>query len=222
MEKTKTKKPAVIHNLIKIKALLFLKMRQQTENRAATARQIAIATGGNPDSLYVLLGRWTAWELVHWRGTEPYTYMIAPEGERYLSKIDNWFFKGYYSKKRKKRVPGYRGKVEALRLEILIASKAVFWWRYTRQRTNSRDENSNRGLVCYFKAPFEKSSDFVKVEGSEGRAVAWPKDILLVIRCKNAFEADHSIQGWATRGKGMIQGAIDANIGLVWAKDAQQ
>ena len=91
MEKTKTKKPVVIHNLVKIKTLLFLSMRRQTEKRAATAREIAVATGGNPDSLYVLLQRWTKWGLVHWLGTTPYSYMIAPEGQRYLSKSPTGF-----------------------------------------------------------------------------------------------------------------------------------
>ena len=80
MEKTKTKKPTVIHNLVKIKALLFLSMRQQMEVRTATSREIAIATGGKADSLYVLLQRWYQWGLVRCIPSLPYTYMIADEG----------------------------------------------------------------------------------------------------------------------------------------------
>ena len=220
MEKIKTKKPVVIHNLVKIKALLFLSMRQQTEKRVATARQIAIATGGNADSLYVLLQRWNRWGLVDCIPSTPYAYMITEEGLRYLLKIDNWFFSGYYSKKRKRRVQGYRGKVEALKLEIAIASRAAFWWRYTGQRTNSRDEDNNRGLVYYIEAPFQKAKDFSKVEHSEGRGVIWPKDRLLVVKCGNALDADQAVIAWGfDRGRDLAQAIIDAKIGLVWAKD---
>ena len=220
MEKTKTKRPVVIHNLVKIKTLLFLSMRRETDRGGAYAREIAIATGGNADSLYVLLQRWCRWGLVSYIPSLPYCYMIADEGLRYLSKIDKWFFSGYYSKKRKKRVPGYRGKVGVLKLEIAVASKAVFWWRYTGQRTDSRDEDSNRGLVYFIEAPFQKAKDFSKVEHSEGRGVIWPKDRLLVVKCGNALDADQAVIAWGfDRGRDLAQAIIDANIGLVWAKD---
>ncbi|MFC1913964.1 hypothetical protein ACFLXF_01675 [Chloroflexota bacterium] len=117
-----------------------------------------------------------------------YNYELADEGYRYLQNIDNWFFSGYYSKKCKKRVPGYRGKVEDLRREIAIASKAVFWWRYYGNSWGrDRDNDDNKGIVYYLKAPFEKADDFIKVKGSEGRPVVWPKNRLLVVR----FEIAH-------------------------------
>jgi len=96
----------------------------------ATAGEVAIATGCNRDSLYILLQRWVRWGLVSYIPSTPYAYSIADEGLRYLGKINDWFFSGYYSRKRKRRVPGYRGKVEDLRREIAIASNAVFWWRH--------------------------------------------------------------------------------------------
>lgn len=220
MEQTKTKKPVVIHNLVKIKTLLFLSMRRQTDKRAAYARQIAIATGGNTDSLYVLLQRWRCWGLVDCIPSAPYAYMIADEGLRYLSKIDKWFFSGYYSKKRKRRVSGYRGKVEALKQEIVEASRAIFWWRYLGHGRND-GEDSNRGTVYYIEAPFQQAEDFSKVENSEGRPVIWPKTRLLVVRFGNAVEADHAVQAWGfDRGRALAQAIIDANIGMVWAKDA--
>ncbi len=222
MEKTKTKKPVVIHNLVKIKTLLFLSMRKQTDKRAAYARQIAIATGGNADSLYVLLQRWRRWGLVDCIPSTPYAYMIADEGLRYLSKIDKWFFSGYYSKKRKRRVPGYRGKVEALKREILEASRAIFWWRYMGHGRNDGEEDSNRGFVYYIEAPFQESSDFSKIENSEGRPVIWPKTRLLVVRFGSALAAYQALPEWGfkQRTKELGQAIVDAKIGMVWAKDA--
>ena len=113
MERIKPKRPVVIRDLRKIKALLYLSMRQQTEFKDALARTIAIATEGNINSLYVLLGRWTAWGLVRCMDSIPFGYAIAPEGERYLSKAPDWFFSGYYCKKRKKRMPGAYGRFKA-------------------------------------------------------------------------------------------------------------
>ena len=215
MEKIKTKKPVVIHNLVKIKALLFLSMRRQTEKRMATARQIAIATGGNADSLYVLLQRWWRWELVRCLDTTPYSYMIADEGLRYLSKIDNWFFSGYYSKKRKKRVPGYRGKVGALKQEIAVASKAVLWWRDT-SRKYTRD-----CPVYYLEAPFTKAENFSKVELPDNRGIIWPKDRLLIVEFDGPVAAYNAIPEWGfKRGNDLGQAIVDARIGMACAKDA--
>ena len=222
MEKTKTKKPIVIHNLRKIKTLLFLSMRRQTEKRTATAREIAIATGGNADSLYVLLQRWYQWGLIRCIPSLPYTYMIAEEGRRYLSKIDNWFFSGYYSRKRKRRVPGYRGKVEALKGEIALASRAIFWWRYP-IRNDYHPSDHPSGSVYYIEAPFAKAEDFSKIEGSEGRAVTWPKSRLLVVKFDNALRAYQFCQSWgfAQKTTAMGQAIVDARVGMIWAKDAQ-
>lgn len=221
MEKTKTKKPAVIHNLVKIKTLLFLSMRRQTEKRAATAREIAVATGGNPDSLYVLLQRWAKWGLVNWLDTTPYSYMIAPEGLRYLSKVPNWFFSGYYSRKRKKRVPGYRGKVEDLKREIAIASKALWWWRnYDNQWEHTKKEH--KGTVWYMKAPFDKAEDLVKVEGSYGRPISWSdKNWLLVVEFEGGFEAFRYLPEWGfvKKKEGVGQAIVDAKLGMVWKED---
>ncbi len=219
MEKTKTKKPVVIHNLIKIKALLFLSMLRKTDKRAVGARAIITAIGGNADSLYVLLDRWCRWGLVTRIETTPYVYMIGEEGLRYLSKIDNWFFSGYYSRKRKKRVPGYRGKVEDLKREIAVASRAVFWWRYTGYKLSDHEKENNKGIVYYIKAPFEKADDFAKIEGSEGRAVSWPKDRLLIVRFESAHAAYEACGPHKNRDLG--QAIINAKLGMGWAKDAQ-
>ena len=222
MEKTKTKKPAVIHNLVKIKALLFLAMRRQTDRRAATAREIAIATGGNPDSLYVLLQRWRMWGLVNCIPATPYVYMIADEGLRYLSKIDNWFFSGYYSKKRKKRIRGYRGKVEDLKREIAIASRALFWWRYYPNHWD-RDREGHKGFVYYIQAPFTTAQDLVKVESSYGRAISTNvKGCLLVVKFDSALGAYQYLPEWGFQQKNrreLGQAIVDAKIGMVWAND---
>jgi len=215
--------------------LLLLQMLRQTVSWAATAREITIATEGNADSLYVLLGRWATWGLVHWRGTEPYSYMIAPEGERYLSKIDNWFFKGYYSRKHKRRVPGYKGKVEDLKREIAIASKAVFWFRFMvgnhwardREREQCEREGriSTKGVVYCFMAPFKTRGDFVKQEGSEGRGILWGRDNLLVVRFEDGHQAYSFLPKWGFKQssrddpKGLGQALVDANVGVVWKTD---
>ncbi len=221
MEKLKSKKPVVIHNLIKIKTLLFLSMRQQTEKRAATARQISIATEGNPDSLYVLLQRWTKWGLVECIPAMPYMYWIASEGRRYLGKIDGWFFSGYYSRKRKRRVPGYRGKVEDLRREIAIASNAVFWWRHYDNHWD-KDREGHKGTVWYMKAPFEKAAHLVKVEGSYGRSVNWNnEDWLLVVKFKDAFHAYRYLPEWGfvKKKEDVGQAIVDAKLGMVWKEE---
>lgn len=223
MVTTKTKKKPVIRNLRKIKVLLFLMMRKETGDKWATAREIAIATGGNADSLYVLLQRWSRWGLVNCMPGRLYAYSIADEGERYLGKIDNWFFKGYYSKKHKKRIPGYRGKIEDLKREIAIASKAIVWWRFTPDRRPSRSDEVNRGIAYYIKAPFNTADDFVKLEGSEGRGVKWNGDNLLIVEVDNAFEAYKIPAEWGCEeplGKAKLgQAIVDAKLGMIWKKD---
>ena len=219
----KTKRPTITHNATKVKALLFLQMRKQAGYEQTTAREIAIAINGNARSLYVLLGRWLGWSLVlRYEGLPFYTYCIDSEGERYLSKIDNWFFSGYYSKKRKKRVPGYRGKVETLKGEIALASRTIFWWRYP-IRNDYHPSDHPSGSVYYIEAPFAKAEDFSKIEGSEGRAVTWPKSRLLVVKFDNAHRAYQFCQSWGFAQKTMAMGQaiVDARIGMIWAKAAQ-
>jgi len=148
--------------------------------------------------------------------------MIASEGERYLSKIDNWFFSGYYSRKRKRRVPGYKGKVEDLKREIAIASKAIWWWRhYDNQWEHTRKEH--KGTVYYMRVPFQKTEDFVKVDGSYGRPISWnDKRWLLVVKFENALEAFRFLPEWGfkkTIREGLGQAIVDANIGMMWTKE---
>ncbi len=223
-EKIKPKRPAVIHNLTKIKALLFLQMRQQTEKKFATAREIAIATGGNPDSLYVLLQRWAKWELVGFGVGENglYKYRLAPEGERYLSKIPNWFFSGYYSKKRKKRVPGYKGKVEDLKREIAIASNAIFWFRvYSSQW--ERDKQTDKGVVWVIEAPFNSPGNLRNIEGSLGRAINTNiPGCLLTVKFDSCVNAYNFLPEWGfskAKVHNLGQAIIDSKLGMKWSED---
>ena len=207
----KAKRPAVTRNLTKIKALLFLEMRLRTVRPSATAREIAQAINGKARSLYVLLERWEVWEMVR-RDYEstPYRYSIAGEGIRYLSKIDNWFFSGYYSQKRKRRVPGYRGKAEALKLEIAIASKAVFMTYDTK-----------RMELFYFEAPFTKAKNFMREPIIDKKYKRWEKDRLLLARFDTicaAFNAIKDIWG-LSMCKPMGQAMVDAGIGVHWSPD---
>lgn len=221
----KTKRPVVVRNATKVKALLFLQMREKADKRRATASEIARATNCNVNSLYVLLNRWWRWGLVRCLDTKPYSYILANEGRRYLGKLDDWFFSGYYSKKLKRRVPGYRGKMGDLRREILTASKAVIWWRYSlgQPPEDSEDDarGSDGGTAYYFKAPFLKAVDFLKIENSEERKITWATSHLIVIRADNAIEALHLLSDWGltvlSQRPPIGQAAVDAKAGVVWA-----
>ncbi|MFC2033712.1 hypothetical protein ACFLUB_04280 [Chloroflexota bacterium] len=209
MEKIKPKRPIVIRDLRKIKALLYLSMRQQTEFKYALARTIAIATGGNINSLYVLLGRWTAWGLVRRLDSTPIGYAIAPEGERYLSKAPDWFFSGYYCKRRKKRMPGYRGDMDDLRLEIMIASKAVFYWRDASHRL-SRDN----AIIFYIEAPFN-AEHFKYVEIPNNQAgVLWAKDRLLKVKTVGPHAAFEALQTWGFHNRKKQRELADVMMAL--------
>jgi hypothetical protein len=78
------------HNRIKISSLLFLRWRKATGNEWARASEIAWAAGTTSASMYVLLGRWTTWNLVDRLGSYPYRYMITKTGQRYLNNLAKW------------------------------------------------------------------------------------------------------------------------------------
>lgn len=100
------------HNLVKIKSLLFLRMRKHTKKAWCYAHEIAKGTQSNVDSLYVLLGRWKGWHLVDRLDSTPYAYKIASAGETYLNKLGNW----------------YPGDVYEIAKEVSEASRLIFWW----------------------------------------------------------------------------------------------
>jgi len=110
--------------------------------------------------------------------------------------------------------------MEDLKREIVIASKAIFWWRYTGSRW-SRDNGDNKGIVYFIKAPFDKAEHLVKVEGSEGRRILWDKVNLLVVKFDSALEAYQSLPLWGCKQKtkDLGQAIVDAHIGVVWSKD---
>ena len=209
----KTKRPLITYNTTKIKALLFLEMRLRSLNKLATAREIAQAINGSPRSLYVLLERWTTWQLVD-RNYEssPYRYSIADEGIRYLSKIDNWFFSGYYSRKRKRRVLGYRGKTAALKLEIAVAAKAVFY-AYDIKRME----------LFYFTAPFTKAENFVREPIIDKRYKRWGKEHLLLFKHDSISEAFNTIKDiWGLpMCRPIGQAIVDAELAS-WGKDEEK
>lgn len=199
----KVKRPAVTHNATKVKALLFLEMRKRAGKEMATTREIATAIKGSTRSLYVLLERWTIWGLVIRWDMSPYSYSIGDEGLRYLGKIDDWFFSGYYSKKRKRRVLGYRGKAADLRTEIAVAARAVFYAYDTK-----------RMELFYFEAPFEKTKDFVREPIVDNKYKRWEKDRLLLVRFDSisaAYNAIHDHYGFH-RGKAIGQAIVDAGL----------
>ena len=206
----KTKRTEITQNKTKVKTLLFLEMRKRAVYEMTTARQIAIAINGSARSLYVLLERWFRWDLVIRYATSPFSYCIDAEGERYLSKIDNWFFSGYYSRKRKQRVLGYRGTVEALKLEIAIAAKAVFM-AYDRKRNE----------LFSLEAPFTKAACFVREPMAGQTHKRWGADRLLVTE----FEKIHLAYNTAIKlfGEKTVkpagQAMVDAGIGVSWSEE---
>ncbi len=210
----KTKRPPITHNTKKIKALLFLEMRLRSLNKLATAREIALAINGSPRSLYVLLERWTTWQLVdRYYESSPYHYSIVDEGIRYLSKIDNWFFSGYYSRKRKRRVLGYRGKAAALKLEIAVAAEAVFM-----------AYDIKRWELFYFTAPFTKAENFVREPIIDKKYKRWGKEHLLLFKYDSISEAFNAIKNiWGLpMCRPMGQALVDADIGVHWSPDEEK
>ena len=198
-----TKRPVVTHNATKVKALLFLQMRKQAGYQFTTAREIAIAINGNARSLYVLLERWLRWDLVIRFEGPPFTYCIDTEGERFLSKIGNWFFSGYYSKKRKRRVLGYRGNEAKLQLEIAVAANAVHYVY-----------DKGRKELFYFTAPFNKASNFVR-EPMGTHYKRWGKEYLLLQHHENLPDAYNAIAAiWGLHAINRMGEAV-VNAGLV-------
>ena len=221
---TKTKKP-VIHNTVKVKSLLFLEMRQNSKRSWATARQIANATGCNPDSLYVLLQRWYQWGLVNCAfESRPYVYSTAKEGERYLSKLDQWFFPGYYSRKRKERVHGYRGRVQDLQLEIAINCCMVYWWR--KRESTGPSSSRFRGPVYWIEAPFTKAEHFKSIPVPEERIIhsgSFPNRHLLVVQTDHAHVMLNSAIQYRKKpfkkGDPLGEAVVASGIGVVWSKE---
>jgi hypothetical protein len=78
------------HNRIKISSLLFLKWRKLVRDEWARASEIACVAGTTPASMYVLLSRWTTWNLVDRLGSYPYRYRITKTGLRYLNNLSKW------------------------------------------------------------------------------------------------------------------------------------
>lgn len=188
------------HNKVKIKSLLFLKMRSLAGSDWARARYIADAIEGNADSLYVLLQRWWRWGLVKCTKAKPYGYAIDKEGRRYLGNLSKW----------------YPGDVGALCLEIAVASNAVFWWRRDNPNVYANEP------VYYVKAPFESAEDFIKAEAPKGNAWRFTGNPLIVVKCSNGLEAIKAIETYGLHWhKPLVQALVDAKI-LVWTKDEQQ
>ena len=206
----KTKRPTITHNATKVKALLFLKMRKDAGYQLTIARDIATATGGSVRSLYVLLERWSRWDLViRYDDTRPYSYCIDTEGERYLSNIGNWFFSGYYSRKRKRRVLGYRGKVEDLRREILAAANGAFY-----------AYDTARAELFYFKSPFHRAEDFVREPIVDNKQKRWGKEHLLLSKHNSISEAFNAMlrvvgDSWV---RPVGQAMVDAEL-AVWKQN---
>lgn len=157
------------HNLVKIKALLFLRMRKQSDHEWSGAGEIIQGTGANAGSLYVLLGRWAGWNLVERMDSTPFYYKITPVGERYLDKLKAWY-KG--------------GNIRDMATEVATASKAIFWWanlQYGRELEQ----------IFYISAPLRGADNYSVVPMPPQPITKWdpPRDSLIAVRCATALEA---------------------------------
>lgn len=224
----------ITHNTTKVKSLLFLQMVKKVDDGMATAREIAQAitvddNGAIPKkakSLYVLLERWARWGYVARVEVSPFAYMIQPEGERYLSKIGAWFFGGYHSRKRGRRVLGYRGTAEDLNHQIAAAAKAVVWAFDYHKDAAGKPQKDERGFpmvkeLLYFEAPFNSSKDFHRLP-VESRHIQWAKERLFVVKADNICAAYNLIKSWGCFNnkslKKMGQPMVDAGFAS-WDKD---
>lgn len=223
-QQTRIKKQPIVRNTVKVKALLFLRMRKEAGNETTEAWQIARAINGNCKSLYILLERWTRWELVTRFDGSPYSYAIADEGERYLSKINAWFFSGYYSKKRKHHMRGYRGTEVALMLEILVAAQAIYYVQYEPPKkafthaTLNRQEPAGPKELLLITPPFNKAENFIREPMPDGFYKRWGKEHLLRYKFDQLQPALQAVGNLITidRKNKMACAVVNANVGIVW------
>jgi len=190
------------HNLIKIKALLFLRMRELVGHKWAGAGDIARAAEGSPDSLYVLLGRWVGWGLVKRLPAIPYLYCIARVGMRYLEQLDQW----------------YIGDIQAIIAEVGIASRAVFWW-------------GEKGLgsdgfksIYYIRAPFMDASHFTAQHLPPGQfAISLNTgDRLIAKQCESAYAAMKQVEALGLSWQEpLAQALVDARL-IKWGSNSSQ
>ncbi|MFC1913212.1 hypothetical protein ACFLX7_03360 [Chloroflexota bacterium] len=203
------------HNKVKIKALLFLKMRQDSDNQWAAARAIARAIEGNADSLYVLLSRWagaTPWArynrqtgrrefaltctpLVQRLNRKPFAYAITKEGRRYLSNLNKWY-------------PGDIGK---LCQAIAVSSEAVFWWRKDNPDINASEP------VFFLEAPFGDANNFHRFDVPLRRNFGFSSRHLLTVKCSNAYAAMKQIKLYGFKWEQpLAQALVDAKF-VTWS-----
>ena len=193
-------------NLIKVKALMFLRMRSKAGNPWANARTVARATESSRDSLYILLAKWWRWHLLDrmdpnlaapdWIVRKPYVYRITATGLRYLANLDKWY--------------ADEDTIRELATEVATASQMVFWW--VDKKHNALD------TLYYLTAPFQTAEDFVK---SAIPRVGWKPTRLISVKCEDVVEAYNGLfmDYGLLRGHEMGQAIVDAKIGMVWAED---
>jgi hypothetical protein len=118
------------HNRIKVSSLLFLKWRKAAGNEWARASEIARAAGTTPASMYVLLGRWTTWNLVDRLGLYPYRYRVTKTGLRYLNNLAKWCPLD----------------TTVIALDVATAASVTIWWGHL--------WGSQYNAMWYIEAPF--------------------------------------------------------------------
>jgi hypothetical protein len=195
-----------LHNLIKVKSLIFLAMRQQATMQWATAGMIATATESSPDSLYVLLGRWNRWGLVsRISEVQPFGYYITPIGHRYLKTLGKW----------------YPGNVPEITLTVAVAANMVIWWGDKVSGFYPRGDQPYKQLY-YIRAPFQTAADFIKcdMQGKTAGGLA-SGESLIFVQCDDVIEAGRAVARYGmTTGQDMLQAFVDAGVAK-WKQPAK-
>ena len=184
-----------LHNLIKISSLMFLSWRRDAKRPRphASAGEIAQAAEPSKGSIYVLLSRWTKWDLVR-RLPEavPYQYYISPTGLRYLKNLPKW----------------YDGNLKDIATTVSESCRMIIWW-------GKRRLGTKEGLydqLYYISGPFQDTSDFVKVD-MQGRQVSGiaADGCLVRYRTDTAYDACWKVKNLGIDpGKPMLQAIVDS------------
>jgi hypothetical protein len=100
------------HNRIKVASLMYLKWKKANGDEWARASEIAWVAGTTSASMYVLLGRWTTWNLVDRLRSYPYRYRVTKTGLRYLNNLAKWCPLD----------------TTAITMDVATAASVTIWW----------------------------------------------------------------------------------------------
>jgi hypothetical protein len=177
-----------LHDQVKIAALFYLRLRKIAGKEWVGANELSQAIDCNISSAYVLLLRWTGWKLIQRMNVFPYLYMIAPQGVKYLDRLNRWC-------DARDKVFNY----------VLQRNPIVFYWIIRDISGRVVQSNAN-------KSPFSASSDFEVIKPNEkGELSIKGNSGNLLVKKANCLDALNAVKGLGQDyGKELVEALIQA------------